>query len=139
MPGASKFCGIAIGEWRKRFSRPDSVRRTSVSSLRRISSTTCADDPAGDRQHLALQVAAQREQRPQQLLVGLQPLEDLGIGDQLGHAVAIEGVLFDDLDRVVREELPHLVQPGDQGELRGVERAVPVVAGRRPRPWYSRP
>ena len=82
-----------------------------------------ANDLARHLENFALQVATQREQRAQQLLVGLQALQRLRIGDELGEAIAIERVLLDDLDRVLRKQLAHFAEPGHEVQLGRVERA----------------
>src|SRR5262245_34298285 len=67
-----------------------------------------ADEPAGLVEHPALHAAAEAEDDLEQIDAGLQPAERLGVGDQLGQAVAVEGVFLDDFDRLAREQLADL-------------------------------
>ena len=61
---------------------------------------------------------------PEQRLVRLDAREHLGVRDDLVDLVALDGVLLEALDRLLREEAVHLVEPLGHGELRGRRAAL---------------
>ena len=98
-----------------------------------------ADDAAGRSPAPGHQVR-ESQHRLEQFVVRLQLLQDFRIGDQFGHAVAIERMPFDDLDGLARKQLADLLEPLGNRQHAVAETGAAVCASpRTPRPWYSRP
>ena len=87
-----------------------------------------SDDASRLVEHAALQLAAEREEELQEVHVRLEAPQGLRVGHELRESVSVERVLLDQLDRLAREELPHLAQPPGNRQLRRVERSLPAPA-----------
>src|SRR6267142_2431132 len=81
-----------------------------------------ADDSPSRLEHFPMQMASEGQERFEQFHVGLKFFERLFVCDQFAQAVAIERVLFDDLDDITWKEITHLAQPSGHVELGGIKR-----------------
>ena len=79
-------------------------------------------------QHLGSHQVAKREDGLEQLVTRLHLLQDIRVGDQLGHAVTLQRVPFQHFDRLTREELADVLEPIGNRQHAGARCSGPIFA-----------